>query len=125
MSPLAADVDDAADLLIRLAAIQHLLAATKEAEVATVEAGRASGLSWTELAAQLGISKQALRARHLHRPDPKDTVRPDDPKPTDRPTRPRTDVATGASEQAPAEYELRPLLPWFDKPIARIVRRQP
>lgn len=47
-----------------LRAVAELRRATERQEAALVRRGRALGMSWAEVAAELGVSKQAVHRKH-------------------------------------------------------------
>ncbi len=116
LSELAAAVEVAADPVTRLRANKALRDATRRVEKEAIESGRALGLSWTELAVPIGISKQALRARYVPMPSSVGNLAPEAGAQADRGQR-RTE------HPAAAEYEVRTLWPGVGVPLARIVRR--
>lgn len=52
-----------------LRAIVSLRALTERLELAQVEAGLRSGMSWTEIAAALGVTRQAVHKKYARRVD--------------------------------------------------------
>lgn len=53
-----------------LRAVASLRALTERLELAQVEAGLRAGMSWQEVAAALGVSRQAVHRKYAKRIDP-------------------------------------------------------
>lgn len=61
---------DTRDPRAGLRAIASLRALTERLELAQVEAGLRAGMSWQEVAAALGVSRQAVHKKYAKRIDP-------------------------------------------------------
>lgn len=61
---------DTSDPLAGLRAVASLRALTERLELAQVEAGLRAGLSWRDIAAALGVTRQAVHRKYSKRIDP-------------------------------------------------------
>ncbi|MGY4720212.1 hypothetical protein [Naumannella cuiyingiana] len=76
MADLITEANDLGDPRRGLRAIHALRRATDAWELAQVEAALAAGLSWAEIATELGVTKQAAHKRYAKRVHP-DLTDPD------------------------------------------------
>lgn len=61
---------DTSDPRAGLRAVASLRALTERLELAQVEAGLRAGLAWQDIAAALGVSRQAVHKKYAKRIDP-------------------------------------------------------
>ncbi|WP_029089202.1 hypothetical protein [Brevibacterium album] len=61
---------DTSDPRVGLRAVASLRALTDRLELAQVEAGLRAGLAWQDIAAALGVSRQAVHKKYAKRIDP-------------------------------------------------------
>lgn len=87
LTDLAAAVDQADSPLDRLAALRTLRDAVTALEADSVDQARAGNHPWSQVAASLGVSKQAAQRRFTPKDDPQTTQ-----EPTERPVRERKPV---------------------------------
>lgn len=75
MADLLAEAGDLGDPRRGLRAVRALRRATEAWELAQVEAALAAGLSWADIAAELGVTKQAAHKKYAKRVHPDLTAR--------------------------------------------------
>jgi hypothetical protein len=63
-------LQDVPDPMQRLDAVRRSISQLEELQTATVAAARAAGVTWTEIGAQYGLSKQGAQQRFRPRKNP-------------------------------------------------------